>query len=160
MRDEWSGGPQQTPLSQQQLQQQQQQQQQLQQQQLQQQQMMGGLTRNGSHRRSSYRYRGPWRGPAAEDDGPIEPMFHYPHSKQYYVQQQQQARERARERARMMMGEGEDGRPMRSHSTSPLDGGGYPRASYSPQMDLDRPSRSPSPHPTVSIFCLFLLSYY
>ncbi|KAH9397655.1 hypothetical protein TYRP_003978, partial [Tyrophagus putrescentiae] len=59
----------------------------------------------------------------------------------YYVQQQQRAR------ARMMMEE-EDGR--RSHSTSPMDGGGYHQrpSGYSPQMDLDRPSRSPSPHPT------------
>ena len=89
-----------------------------------------GLTRNGSYRRSGYRtYRGPWRGPGPEDDGPSEPLFHYPHSKQYYVQQQ-----RIRQR------DDDDGRP-RSHSTSPLD---YPQA-YSPQVDLDRPSRSPSP---------------
>lgn len=58
-------------------------------------------------------------------------MFHYPHSKQYY---QQRVRER----------DDDDGR-QRSHSTSPLD---YPRT-YSPQMDLDRPSRSPSPHVNV-----------
>ena len=94
--------------------------------------MSGGLVRNGSHRRSTYRsYRGPWRGPAAEDDGPTEPLFHYPHSKQYYVQQQ-----RIRQ-----ANEAEEG----GGGQSPLD------YDYSLGLDpLDRPSRSPSPHPTVS----------
>ena len=92
-----------------------------------------GLTRNGSHRRSSYRYRGPWRGPGPEDDGPSEPTFHFPHSKQFYQQ-----------RLRMVE---EDGR-QRSHSTSPIE---YDRP-YSPQVDLDQPSRSPSPQQTVNKF--------
>lgn len=92
------------------------------------------MSRHGSHRRSTaYRYREPWRGPGPEDQGPSEPLFHYPHSKQYYVQQQQRERDE----------QDEEGR--RSQSTSPQD-----YSPHSPKVDLDRPSRSPSPHPTVS----------
>ncbi|OTF76409.1 hypothetical protein BLA29_000723 [Euroglyphus maynei] len=88
----------------------------------------GGLVRHGSHRRSSYRYREPWRGPRPEDQGPSEPLFHYPHSKQYYMQRLRQAQEN-------------DEFGQHSPSSS------MEYRSHSSRMDLDRPSRSPSPHP-------------
>nr|XP_046908932.1 voltage-dependent calcium channel type A subunit alpha-1-like isoform X17 [Dermatophagoides farinae] len=88
----------------------------------------GGLVRHGSHRRPSYRYREPWRGPRPEDQGPSEPLFHYPHSKQYYMQRLRQAQEN-------------DEFGQHSPSSS------MEYRSHSSRMDLDRPSRSPSPHP-------------
>ncbi|KAH9521360.1 hypothetical protein DERF_005023 [Dermatophagoides farinae] len=84
---------------------------------------------DGSHRRPSYRYREPWRGSRPEDQGPSEPLFHYPHSKQYYMQRLRQAQEND-----------EFGQHSPSSSME------Y-RSHHSSRMDLDRPSRSPSPHP-------------
>lgn len=90
-----------------------------------------GLVRHGSHRRPSYRYREPWRGPRPEDQGPSEPLFHYPHSKQYYMQ--------ARSRH-----DHEDFDQQSPSSSQEYYG-------HSARVNLDRPSRSPSPHPLVRL---------
>lgn len=98
-----------------------------------------GLVRHGSHRRSSYRYREPWRGPRPEDQGPSEPLFHYPHSKQYYIQRLRQAQEQEEYGVH-----------------SPSSSAEY--RSHGSRVDLDQPSRSPSPHSMVNLIFFLILS--